>query len=257
MKKKVSIVFVTIIMMIMSSCGSEDTVVKEIYKGTGYMTINEANEYVSGLLGTNASRYEVDVYDDVVRYSLEEKSTDEDWLERTVRFSDGTSITIPCSYSDIKSIGWNSEEKEDETWVSNNIFYCRNNRSWKIGCGRRIAENEDYPSIQDSTIDEIDISCGDFATKEDYVLILNSHPEFEYMGISRDSTPAQVIQTMGIPTEIEHNGINMYFTYESYDYSIKENTKVTICWLTLKSGSEIMRDFEILRIAMSSYLLLG
>lgn len=250
MKRSMSLLLAFLIILLLYSCGKKDSVVKEIYTGSKYMTIEEAKQYVLRMLGENANLYKIDVYKDLVRFSLKEDINETDWLSRSISFADGTDITLPCAYSDISTLGWKSEENINNDRVSGELV-CRNNQGQRIFLTRAVDSDENNIKIKDSTIEGLRIPCCDFSKKDNYAQILSSHPNFSYMNINRESAPKEATRKIGYPNTIEHNGTRMYFEYESYDYSVKEKTIVEIDWLTMSDGPEIMGNIEIRRFYMS------
>lgn len=250
MKKSINLLLVLVIALLLSSCGEKNVVLNEIYTGSEYMTIEDAKQYILEMLGPNADLYEIDESEKQVRFTLKEDNNETDWLNLSVSFTDGTNFTLPCTYSNVNALGWKSEENVNNDWVSGE-FACCNNQGERIFLTRAVDSNDKNIKIKDSTIIGLRIPCGDFAKKDNYVQICNSHPEFSYMGINRESSPEDAVGTIGCPNIIEHDGVNMYFEYNSYDYSLEEKTTVEISWLTMEDGPKIMRDVEITRLYMS------
>lgn len=223
-----------------TACGSD--VLQEVYMGTEYYTTEEAKMYIETLLGTNIYLYEND--SEYAMYSLQDNDMGVSYLDHSVSFSDGTEITLPCSYSDVKSKGWTSEESEKETFVSNNNIYCEKDNGWRLAFGR--VSEDPSPAIKDSEIDNILISIGSKGEKENYSLITTRDPEFTYMGLNRDSTPTQVLNKLGLPNSIDHNDVRMTFEYTIKESSTGRWLRVQFTWLTLKDGPEIMDEFKLL-----------
>ena len=245
MKKLTSIILVIVVTLLLCSCGTNETVQKEIYTGSKYMSIDQAEQYILGFLETKADFYEVTTLNKNIRLDLSSDIKDGDWLDKTIEVENGTKITFPCSYESLKKAGWQAEDNENEDQTYGSQFRCTSHSGSRITFLRDVYSNENHIKIKDSKVEGVHITCGDFAKKDNYVLILNTHPAFKYMGVTRESTPVQVIKSMGLPNEITHNGVNMTFTYTSYDYSTKHKTTVEISWLTMADGPEIMRDIKI------------
>lgn len=258
MKKYVVCVLLAIMLITIVLCGCRTrySVVEEVYEGNTYMTMDEANAYVLNFLVDNEYKYNNTSTETTVRYFQQSEYKNEISLEQKIVFSDGTSITLPCKYADVTASGWKAEDNSISGLGYYGMMYCKKPNDWRLGL-HIVRPNEDNPitNINDLNVEGITLFLGDFATKENYCRVLSCHPEFTYMGIDRSCTPKQVIEKLGLPYLVEHNGVNMEFEYTMYIASSDTRINVTMTWLTLADGPEIMRDFEIECISPSEFRL--
>lgn len=255
MKETISLILVLVLCLSLCACREETE--DGMRKYGSLLEAENAMGYVSGLLGAEERKYS-HINDDSEGVDLlldsENEIRDTDWLVRTVDFPDGTGMTLPCTYSELKDWGWEAKNEGNTSFADDNI--CLQNSEGKT----LIVSKAQSP---DAPIRRVRIPCGEFQkcydqdTRQDYLRCQKSgcYPEFEYVGLGREATPAQFIQQLGFPRDVKCctgpalDG-RLEFEYHSYDYDHDEFTIARIVWYVFEDGSTVMDYFELQRIAI-------
>lgn len=240
MKRTIAFLLVLVLCLSLCAC-NRATVAEEIYFGQERFSPDEAEEYLRALVGGDAEKYEFIRYDS---YSVESvKCTiidDTDCKgERSNQVSltgkGETKIQLPCDLSNILSQGWARDQKGTSlSQLSSTNFKDKNGgRIWLFG--------------EDSNVLGLSVDVGDFSftKKENCALIYDNQIEFNYMGITRKSTPADVIRILGLPTEMDYR--YSFWLELKYSWFDEDGLCNSLCfgWRKSADGPEIMSDFKI------------
>lgn len=234
-----SLMISIIILMMFFLCGCDRaTVTEEIYRGQEKFSPDEAERYLQELVGGDAEKYEFTrtEYGESIRCDIIDDTNCKGGLSNQVSItgSDEAKIQLPCNLDDITSYGWAPDEKNTSLSQINYTYYKNKN-------GGRISLFG-----EDSSVLGLSVNIGDFSgsKKENYALIYDNQPEFDYMGITRKSTPADVIKILGLPNEIYYR----YCAWLEFEYSwFDENglcNSLKFEWWTSADEPEIMSEFK-------------
>lgn len=241
MKTRLSLtLMITIIILLiisLSSC-NRATVTEEIYRGQDRFSPDEAECYLRGLVGDDAEKYEFTRVEDgeSIRCDIIDNANCKGGLSNQVSLtgSSKAKIQLPCNLNDITSQGWVPDEKNTSLSQISYTYYKNKN-------GGRISLFG-----EDSSVLGLSVSIGDFSgKKENYALIYDNQTEFDYMGITRKSTPADVIKILGLPNEMYYRYCCwLEFEYSWFDESGLRNS-IKFEWWRSADAPEIMSEFKI------------
>lgn len=240
--KKIFLILTAIILVVsvFSGCGSKKAVSSDksassesaVSKNSveNSKKIEQFNKKVSGLVDTSKydhkDRKSTDGKSyDSCSYSLLYKNQVPYNFDYSINFSNGSSITLPISFSEMKKTDWTTET-EDNYQISNKT---KSGIRYTNSAGEEItlwahnpsdSDEEVNVNLSDSSFYEAQLTVYDYSGKKS-----DTAPEFTVMnGIHQDSTMEDVIKALGAPTYImyypESSKVHLYYNeYSEADYS--------------------------------------
>lgn len=236
--KNIFLILTAIILVIsvFSSCGSkkadssdksassESTSSKNSVENS--KEIEQFNKKVSGLVDTSKYDHEDQKTTDgkgyfCCSYKLLYKNQVPYNFDYSINFSNGSSITLPISFSEMKKTDWTTETEDNyqiNNKVKSGIRYTNSAGEEITLWAHNLSDSDEKVNVNlsDSSFYEAQLTVYDYSGKKS-----DTAPEFTVMnGIHQDSTMEDVIKALGAPTCISYNpkssSVNLY--YKEADY---------------------------------------